>query len=132
MADYDAVTVDMFTTRFPIFADNDPAQLAAVLAEASARVGRSWLARDYPVAIMYLTAHLLTLDASQEGDEVSVGPAGAGKIIASESIAGMSTSYFNPNPGVSQGGSVSEYAITEYGRRYLKLRKLNFTGPSVV
>jgi hypothetical protein len=132
MADYDPVTVDQFTTRFPVFGDRDPAQLAAVLAEASARVDRSWLAKDYPVAIMYLMAHLLTLDSSQEGEDPAIGPAGAGQIIASESIAGMSTSYFNPNPQVSQGGTISDFAVTEYGRRFLRLRKMNFTGPVVI
>lgn len=126
---YEAVTPDDFTTRFPIFADREPDQIVAVLAEASAKVDNRWRAQDYKPAILYLTAHLLTMDNSQDGEEPAIGPSGAGQVIASESIAGMSVSYFN---GGAVSGSSSEYMMTEYGRRYLRLLRANFGGPVVV
>jgi hypothetical protein len=133
MADYDPVTVDQFTTRFPIFALRPQPQIAAVLAEASGRIDNRWRAQDFPIAIMYLTAHLLALDASQATDDPAIGPSGAGQVIQSESIAGMSVSYFNGlRTSSGAGGTPSDLTQTEYGRRYLKLLRANFAGPVVV
>lgn len=132
---YETVTVDDFTARFPLFADREPDQIAAILAEAASQVDNRWRAADYKPAILYLTAHLLAMDASQEGDEVPIGPSGAGQVIASESIGGMSVSYFNGQSSNNRSGGVavnSDYAMTEYGRRYLRLLRLNFGGPVVV
>lgn len=130
---YETVTVEDFNARFPIFAEREPDQVAAVLAEAIGKVDTRWRAQDYKPAILYLTAHLLTMDNSQDGEEPAIGPSGAGQVIASESIAGMSVSYFNGSSNPSQGRVPSnDYEMTEYGRRYLRLLKANFGGPVVV
>lgn len=131
MADFDPVTIEQFTKRFPIFADRETDQLAAVLAEANTQVDNRWEAKDYPIAIMYLMAHLLSLDASQETDAVAIGPPGAGQIVASESIGGMSVSYFNPGQNL-RGVKPSFWDSTEYGRRFYRLLKANFGGPVAV
>lgn len=128
---YTTPTVDQFTTRFPIFADNDPDQIEMILAEAaSTGVDTDWREADYQPAIMYLAAHLLSTDNSQEGDEVSIGAAGAGG-VASESFGGLSISYDKGN----QSGSLSSseaYGSTEYGRRYLMMLRGNKPGVMVV
>ena len=131
MADYDPVTTDDFIARFPIFADAEQTQLDALLLEAQGIVTTTWRAADYKPAILYYMAHMLALDGSQEDGEVAVGPSGAGQIIASESISGMSVSYFNSAASRSSK-SESDYATTEYGRRFARLLDLNFYGPLVI
>jgi len=123
---YTQPTVEQFQTRFPVFSEADEAQIQTLLTEASASVDESWAEADFQPAIMYLAAHLLATDSSQEGDDVGAGGDGT---IASESFNGMSVSYVRPN-GVSGGAFTSEYGGTSYGRRYLNLLKRN--KPAVV
>lgn len=121
---YTLPTADQFATRFPIFEDADSELVDLLIAEAAGFVDQSWQEADYQPAIMYLTAHLLATDSSQEGDDVGAGGDG---IIASESFGGMSVSYVRANAGNASAFN-SEYATTSYGRRYLKLLKLNKPG----
>lgn len=132
---YAIPTLDEFFARFPVFEEATPEQVQALINEAAGKVDETWLEKDYKPAILYLTAHLLVLDASQEGDTPAIGPSGAGQVIASESISGMSVSYFNNQSGSSRFGQTSkasEYEMTEYGRRFLSLLRLNRGGPLVV
>jgi len=117
-------TAEDFATRFPIFGDADPELVTLLLAEASGMVDQSWQEADYQPAILYLTAHLLASDSSQEGDDVGSGGEG---IIASESFGGMSVSYVRANAGNSSAFN-SEYSTTSYGRRFLKLLRMNKPG----
>lgn len=123
---YTVPTVDQFKERFPVFGEAEDLQIQTLLTEASASVDLTWAEADYQPAIMYLAAHLLATDSSQEGDDVGAGGDGT---IASESFNGMSVSYVRPN-GVSGGAFTSEYSTTSYGRRYLALLKRN--KPAVV
>lgn len=128
---YTTPTVEQFRARFPVFADSGDSQIQILLDEAaSTGVDTSWREQDYQPAIMYLAAHLLASDASQAGDEVSSGAAGAGA-IASENFGGLSVSY---DRGNQSGGLSSSDAFggTEYGRRYLMLLRGNKPGPMVV
>lgn len=128
---YTTPTVDQFTTRFPIFADRDPDQIQMILNEAeSTGVDKSWREADYQPAIMYLAAHLLATDNSQEGDEVVVGAAGSGG-IAGENFGGLSISYDRGNTSGSLSSSEA-YGSTEYGRRYLTMLRGNKPGVMVV
>lgn len=125
---YTKPTVAQFTARFPIFADRDPAQVQALLDEASGRVDESWIENDYQPAIMYLTAHLLATDASQEGEVVSGG--GEQGAIASESFAGMSVSYASPASNSLNGSA--QFGATVYGQRFLALAKASKPGVVIV
>lgn len=131
---YVVPTPDDFFNRFPVFGEKDPVQVQALITEASGKVDNSWLEADYAPAILYLTAHLLVLDASQEDEDPAIGPAGSGQVISSESISGMSVSYFNPSSSpTNRGGMVaSELEMTEYGRRFRALLINNRGGPLVV
>lgn len=130
---YVVPTVTEFKTRFPIFSDKDDPIVQAVISEASNMVDKSWKEYDYQPAIMYLAAHLLATDNSDEGSSVQVGAAG-GRTIASESFGGgLSRSYTNSS--FSQEGSLSaddQFGTTEYGRRYYALLKRNRFGPFAI
>lgn len=120
---YVTPTFEDFTSRFPIFADADEEVVSRLLEEAARTIDTSWIEDDYQPAILYLTAHLLATDNSEEGASVSVGAAGAGS-ITSESFGGMSISYSQGNTSGSLSSS-EQYGSTEYGRRFLSLLKRN-------
>lgn len=122
---YTVPTVDQFTTRFPIFEDADPATIEALINEAAGQVSTDWVETDYQPAIMYLAAHLLATDNSEEGGEVEIGGGGG---IASESFGGMSVSYATGTAGSL--ASNDRYGSTVYGRRYLALLRANV--PSIL
>lgn len=116
---YTPPTVDQFQERFPKFAAADTDLLELLLAEAMTQVDDSWLEQDYATAIMYLMAHLYTMESGSQSDR-------PGSIV-SESFGPLSTSY-----GSNGKPSSSDYDATEYGRRFKGLRDKNFGGPSVV
>jgi len=117
-----------FIARFPVFADRSQAVIEALITEAAGTVDTDWLERDYAPAILYLTAHLLANEESEAGDDVDVGT-GVSNAVASESFGGMSISY----AAADDGGSLNDselYGNTEFGRRFLRLLRLN--KPAVV
>lgn len=118
---YVAPTYEEFIARFPIFADKDQPLVDAIILEATNTIDTTWREVDYKPAIMYLAAHLLATDNSGEGEAVDVGGAAP---ISGESFGGMSLSYGSP-VNTSDAVSKTQYASTEYGRRFYKLLKLN-------
>jgi hypothetical protein len=117
---YTAPTYADFIARFPIFADRDQTQIDLLLEESKNNIDQSWREVDYAPAIMYLTAHKLALDNSQEGDAVEVGGA---SVISSESFGGMSLSY--ASGGVGDVVSKTQWGLTAYGRAYYSLLQKN-------
>jgi hypothetical protein len=118
---YDAPTLAEFRARFPIFTQHPDPQIEMILEEATNTIDTSWRELDYKIAIMYLTAHLLAVDASQSGDEVAVGSAGSSSgVVSSESFGGMSISYAT-NSALQVAASKSTWGETEYGRRFYQL-----------
>lgn len=108
---YTAPTVADFKTRFPKFAAASEPTLEAILAEVLTQIDDSWIEADYVPAILYLMAHLYVQETTGSTDRPS--------IITSESLGSLSVSY-----GV--GASKSDYATTEYGRRFARLQRKNF------
>jgi hypothetical protein len=122
-----APTYAEFIARFPIFNDviRYPVTVVEqVIVEATNNIDTSWRELDYKPAIMYLTAHMLALDNSSEGDEVEVGGL---QTIASESFAGMSISYKDGGANVGSA-ALSSFGSTSYGRRYYSLLQKNKPG----
>ena len=107
--------------RFTAFAALPPPARAGALAEAGARVDTSWLASDYPIAIMLLAAHTLTLDGLGTGAEAAAPPAGA---LRNKSLrsGGLSLDRERPPRGAAAPSMLAE---TTYGRRFLALLKVN-------
>jgi hypothetical protein len=125
---YEAPTYAEFIARFPIFDDTTKwpqAMVEAVIVEATNNIDTSWVEADYKPAIMYQTAHILSIENAAAGSDPVVGPQ---TYLASESFAGMSMSYAKV-----EGGTLSSseaWGSTSYGRRYLDLLRKN--KPAVV
>lgn len=127
---YTLPTAEEFTTRFPIFADKDETLITIIIAEASSSVDTEWEEADYQPAIMYLAAHLLATDNSEEGSAVEIGNGSSGA-IASESFGPLSVSYASGG-AADDAASKSQWGSTSYGRRYYNLLRRNKTGIVVV
>jgi len=121
-------TVDEFVTRFPQF-DGQDEVIEVVIPEAPRDVGDNWIVTDQKPAIMYLTAHLMTVEALALAG--GGGGAARGSIVA-ESFGPMSTSYANPNGSGGDSSMASSYMRTEYGKRYYQIARRNTPDVSVV
>lgn len=125
---YTPPTYAEFITRFPIFDDLikwPQAMVEAVIVEATNNIDNTWVEADYKPAIMYQTAHILSIDNAAEGQEPSVGPQ---TYLSGESFSGMSMSYSKVEGSL---GSSEIWGSTSYGRRYLDLLRKNRGGPIV-
>jgi hypothetical protein len=120
-----APTLDEFRIRFPEFVDQSDELIEALIVEAQLTVDiNTWYEPDYKPAVMYLTAHLLSMSIDQMG-------AGGGSVgdIASESFGPISISYVQRQ---SADGSFSVYSKTGYGQQFETIRRRNIGGPLVV
>jgi len=110
MSTYADVTSDDVTERFPALAGRE-AEIDNVLPEAKRSVSADWDPDDAIDAVKYLAAHMLITEDS--ADELTT---------VSESLGPISTGYKT----APEDGSGME--MTEYGRRYVRLRRRNFPG----
>jgi Protein of unknown function (DUF4054) len=113
---YDVPTTDDFMIRFPELGDADYAQLSLLIAEAARYVDDSWLETDYQTAILYLAAHLLLSGMSPDQSGT----------IQSEAFGPISVSY------AQHANDDAGLMATEYGRRFVELRRNNFPRVMVV
>jgi hypothetical protein len=107
-----APTVDDFLARFPVFEGQEDL-IEQLIPEAVSLVDDRWKTEDVTPAILYAIAHMV----------VSEGSADSLPVVA-ESLGPISTSYaFDPK--------ADPWTSTEYGRRFLRLKRRN-TGGSIV
>jgi hypothetical protein len=132
MGSYVPPTPEQFKTRFPVFEDMENDRVQLFLDEAMTSVDTSWVEADYARAIMYLAAHLIATDNSDEGAEIEIGPSGQGQIASESFGGGLSVSYVNTAAVAGSLSASDKYGSTVYGRRYLALLRRNRRGPLVV
>lgn len=118
---YTTPTAAQFKARFPAFSAVADETVDAFIAEANRNVDTSWLEADYQRAIMYLAAHLMTIE-----DVLGEAPDGfkfSGGVITSEKLGDAQTNYGNTaNASAAYPG---DYGATVYGRQFATLLKLN-------
>jgi len=141
--------VDMLFTRFPVFQVVDGGLVTMIICEMVDQIGdaRRWCGNSYNSAILYLTAHALTMqgepersiaNAKQNGEDIEgVVQTGA---VTQVKVGDVET-RFDSNTGPrgqldaqslrNLSGDQVDYSLTHYGRQYLKLRQKNFGGPRV-
>lgn len=119
MADYIVPTADDIFTRFTALDSTKEETVTLMIAEAVDQVSTGWRAKDYTLAIMLLVAHWLTNESGDTVDRPGV--------ISSESFGPMSRSFSSGG----SGRSITDMDGTEYGRRFVSLRRKNFPGPLV-
>jgi len=109
-----------FKVRFPEFNSVDDDRIQLFIDDATATVNANCPNSD--LMITYLTAHLLTVGTqSTDGDASTI------KGVASESVGDVSVSY----GGASGDNPNDNFYSTNYGQRYLDLRKNCIGGPLI-
>lgn len=118
---YTKPTVDQFRVKFPTFSGVRNPTVQAAIDEASASVDQSWIEADYQPAILYLAAHIMTLDGV-----LFDGMGAAGGMIAAGQVSEAKVGDAQVKLGAAGGGSSgSGIASTPYGLRYRDLLKRN-------
>lgn len=128
--------VEDLTARFPEFADVSEGVLEAILAEAVAQVGDTWLERDRRPAQLYLAAHMLAMEGEPQrsagiaegSTEWLNGP------VKRDKVGDVETEFagFASGAGSGAAGMASDYSLTRYGQMYLSLMRRNFPAVAVV
>lgn len=133
---YTLPTAVEFKAKFPTFAAVGESTITLAIAEASASVDRSWVEADYQPAILYLAAHIMTMDGvvlagSELGSAAGVITAG---LISEMKVGDVQVKLAGAAGGSSGGasGSGAGLSSTGYGRRYLELLRRNQAGPILV
>lgn len=125
---YDIPTAADLKGRYNEFDCVSDATVSAFISDARRSVHETWLERDFAPAIMLLAAHMMLSEgviAMARGKSSTMTTTGP---INSKTVDGVSVTY----AGVSAGQMDAEgYGATEYGRRFLALRRANFAGPMV-
>jgi len=124
-------TLAEFRDRFPQFASWADGQVQGELSEAVGEVSERWLERDRTPAVLNLTAHRL----SALGSGVSGGAGGtgtpSGAVLKAREVGDVRSEF---QYGVGAPGTVvySDLTTSQYGQRFLELKRRNFAGPLVV
>lgn len=124
---YEIPTIEQFRTKFPTFSGVPDPTIGAALGEASASVDQSWIEADYQPAILYLAAHILTVDGALFD---ALGSGAVGGVIAAGQVAeakvgDVQVKLAGPAGGSSGAGGASGLRSTGYGLRYLDLLRRN-------
>lgn len=132
---YTVPTAADLKARYPEFDAVSNDLVTLVITEAAGTVSTSWLERDYAPAIMLLTAHMLVTEgaverANPDGDGTStMTTTGA---VKSYRVGEVQVSYAGTGEGAgAASGDLAGLSATEYGKRFLALRRANFGGPMV-
>lgn len=123
-----------FKERFPLFEKLSKERIDDALAEAGGYVDETWIEGDQQNALLYMAAHLLlssgALAAGVTGavNTVTRGP------VTSVRVGDVATTY--AAGGASSGGVVAGsndwLMLTEYGKRFLRIRRRSFPAVYVV
>jgi hypothetical protein len=97
------------------FAEVPAPRIQTFLDFAAQQINAAAWGLKYDQGLIYLTGHLLKLDADSKDGGGAAGP------VSAETVGQVSASY-----QIGEYASESEFGSTVYGRRYLELRKLVF------
>jgi hypothetical protein len=132
---YALPTAEAFKVKFPTFASVADPTVTAAIAEAGTSVDNTWIEADYQPAILYLAAHIMTLDgvviaASDLGS--AAGAINAG-LVSEMKVGDVAVKLGgSSSSGGGAGGSGTGLASTGYGRRYLELLRRNHPAVALV
>jgi hypothetical protein len=132
---YALPTAATLKTKFPTFGPVADATITLAIAEAGASVDNTWIEADYQPAILYLAAHIMTLDGALSA---AVDLEDASSVINSGLVTEMKVGDVavklagSASSGSGSGGSAFGYGSTAYGRRYLDLLRRNHPAVALV
>lgn len=108
-----AVAVKMM---FPGLSSTPDGAVEYAIREAGRSVDDSWLPEDQNLAVLYLSAHILTVRTQED-------ESGTGQRVSSETIGPISVRY---EPAGDLPMDEGDLEATSYGRRFLQLARRNF------
>lgn len=130
-----APTAVQFKARYPEFAPVSDALIDAVIVDAVAAVGDTWVEKDVtPARLLFVAAVLLDEGEPMRSASLSGSPAGQATIIASGviqrvKVGDVETTFNVAKPADNSGDGGPSWQSNRYGKRYLELIKRNFFGP---
>lgn len=125
---YEAPDARDLKDRFPEFNSASDTLVCAIIEEAAAQVGDTWVERDRKPATLYLAAHMLAMEGEPGRSATGQGIAATGP-VRRRKVGDVETEY--AGYGASEYGR-SGYGASEYGRRFAELMRRNFPAIAVV
>lgn len=124
---YTLPTAAEFKAKFPTFAAVGDPTITLAIIEASASVDTTWIERDYQPAIMYMAAHIMTIDGvviagAGMGDAGGVINAG---LVSEMKVGDVQVKLAGAAGGSGGAGAATGMRSTGYGLRYLELLRRN-------
>lgn len=124
---YSIPAAALFKAKFPTFAAVADGTIDLAIAEASASVDASWVEADYQPAILYLAAHIMTIDGvvlagSDLGSAAGIINAG---LVSEMKVGDVQVKLGGAASGSGANGGMTGYRATGYGQRYLDLLRRN-------
>lgn len=113
-----------FDLRYPEFSTTESAMVEARLADALIEMNITAWDNNYERGAYALTAHMLTIDAM---DSASALVSGA---ISSKTVGDVTVSYATSS--ASYSADYADYALSKYGREYMRLMRQVASGPWVI
>lgn len=120
---YTVPSASTFKARHPRFASVLDGTVDLYLAEAASHVGTAWTDADGPAGIMYLAAHLMTMEGAIAPTKIAMG---VGNQIKKVKAGDVETEFSTDAKSSAIGGKAwATYGTTVYGQRYLDLAARN-------
>lgn len=119
---YVSPTYADFVLLYPAFSGVPEVQWNLFLAKAQAKVGETWLEKDYTTAQELYIAHLLEMAGLGSGAGAQLNAAGLQGVRELRSGA-LSFSRFAEQ---ADAGAYGPLASTTYGQQFIELARLNF------
>lgn len=104
-----------FKLRFPEFDSVDDVRVQLFIDDSIVILNEPYWGEKYNLGLNYLTAHYLAL-----GSKTEAGSTASSSIVSGKAVDGVSISYATPP---IDDGTDAYYSSTQYGQRYLALRK---------
>jgi len=126
LGEYETPTPTHLTTTYPAFADVPYATINAHIQGALGGVDTTWIAADYPRAIMALAAHNMSL--------LGIGAVDESEGYARKGVTGIRDGAFHVNFSDKRVAELSggSWSASPYGRLYESLLASNKGGPRVI
>lgn len=113
-----SITAAEFKIRFPEFVSESETRIDMFIEDAVVVLNEAYWGAKYNLGLYYYTAHILVLaNRTDSGNVGSVAP------VSGRSVDGASVSYSTGNMATGGNDGDAWLNSTQYGQRYIALRK---------
>lgn len=134
---YTTPTAADFKARFPEFTAVADALINLIIAEQEPQVGVTWIERDRVPALMFLVAHILTVQGEPQRTIAGGATGAVPGVVKRRKVGDVETEYQNANERLGTGSGVNAvgaagYELTNYGRMFKTYLRRNFVAIAAV